>query len=408
MSSPTIAALALAQPEPFIAHLNRRVEALAAAGRPVLKLSGGDPRHVPPTLRAVLSELAADPGSERVFSYSPIVGFEGLRRQLACFVGERQGRTVGLDQLLVCAGACAGLYLTLKTMVDPSDTVLIPDPCWEYLPRLVEQCGAQPQRLPSALTLAPDRRGAAFVAAVAQALAAGRVRALVINSPLNPTGDVLSGDELAQLAHLCAAHGVWLVSDEVTLDFQYGGRTVETAALEGFDNVVSVQSFSKNLGLTGFRFGYVIAPAGFIARLANTQLYTAMYPCSLVQEAVQRYLALGNAGTQDFLASVVASFETRAAQFVALLRGVPGIKVEMPAGGLFLFPRVPGSTAQDWLDALDMRGVAVSPGAAFGTGCDDRIRLFIGVEPAQMAFCAEFLRAFAPRLASRVQSVCPA
>jgi aspartate/methionine/tyrosine aminotransferase len=404
MPSPAIATLALAQPEPYIATMNRRTEELAAAGRPVLKLSGGDPRHVPSALRAVLAELAADPGSERVFSYSPILGFESLRRHLARFVGERYGREVGIDQIMVCAGGCAGLYLALKTIVDPGDAVLISDPCWEYLPRLVEQCGARPMRLPSLLEHAAEGRAAAFVAAVAQGLAAGGVRAVVVNSPLNPTGDVLSGADFEQLARLCAEHGAWLVSDEVTIDFQYGGRTVDASALDGFDNVVSVQSFSKNIGLTGFRLGYVIAPAAFIAQLAKTQLYTAMYPCSLVQEAVQRYLALGSAETQGFLAGCVASFEARAQAFVDLLQAVPGVEVVLPAGGLFLFPRVRGSTAQDWVSALDSHAVAVSPGAAFGSACDDRIRLFIGVEPAQMARCAEFLRDFVPHLSSQRQA----
>lgn len=86
---------------------------------------------------------------------------------------------VSIDQLLVCAGGCAGLYLTLKTVVNPGDTVLMPDPCWEYLPRLVEQCGGKAKYLPCAMTLPSSQRAAAFVAAVTQALAVGCVRAVV-------------------------------------------------------------------------------------------------------------------------------------------------------------------------------------------------------------------------------------
>lgn len=398
---PPLAGPALRQPEPYIATMNRRAEALARSGRPVLKLSGGDPQNVPDAMREVLAEAARAVEAGRMFNYSPIVGFEDLRCELASFIGRLYGRDVAPGELMVTAGGCPGLFLALKTMAGAGDTVLIPDPCWEYLPRMVEQCEAIAERLPLPLHRPSNERSEAFVAQTEVRLARGGVRALVINSPLNPVGDVLSAAQLLRLAEACRAHDAWLLSDEVTVDFQYGGRRAELSGFDRFGNVVSVQSFSKNFGLTGLRFGYVIAQQAFIEQAAKTQLYATMYPSSLVQEAVHRYLRLGPAETDGFLRRTTAEFERRAEEFTRLLAEVPGVEVARPDGGLFLFPRVPGSTPRDWTDALEAHGVAVSPGTAFGSGCDDRVRLFMGVESAQMRQCADFLRQVAGPLSRR-------
>jgi aspartate/methionine/tyrosine aminotransferase len=398
INSPITAGIATQQPEPFIATINRRAEALYSSGRSVLKLSGGDPQHTPDALRGILTELAIAPDAIRMLNYSPVVGFEDLRRRLVSFVTRRYSRELTPDMLMVTSGGCSGLFLSLKTMVGAGDIVLIPDPCWEYLPRMVEQCGAIPERLPMQLSANSTERTRDFVSLAENRLAQGCVRALVVNSPLNPVGDVLSAEQLQRLALACQAHGAWLLSDEVTIDFQYGGRTTDLSVLDHFDNVVSVQSFSKNFGLTGFRFGYVIAPAAFLTQAAKTQLYTMMYPCSLVQEVVHRFLGLGEAETDSFLLRIKTTFEQHATEFVGLLTNIDGVEVQKPDGGLFLFPRVVGSTSRDWVDALDTHGVAISPGAAFGTNCDDHIRLFIGVDTIHKQRCADFLRNMSARL----------
>jgi aspartate/methionine/tyrosine aminotransferase len=400
-SLPHLAGRAAGQAAPYIATMNARAEAMRRAGREVLKLSGGDPPHAPPVLLSLLGELGAAGSNAAALNYGPILGFEALRHQLAAFVGRQYRRDISPEQLMVTAGGCPGLFLALKTMVGVGDLVLVPDPCWEYLPRMVEQCEALPERLPPSLGATSSERTEAFMRQVQDRLVRGGVRALVVNSPLNPTGDVLSADQLSRLAGLCRDHGAWLLSDEVTVDFQYGGRRPDLGVLDRHANVVSVQSFSKNFGLTGLRFGFVIGHPDFIQQAAKTQLYTSMYPCSLVQELVRRYLELGPAECDRYLRSTTESYERLARDFTQVLSDQPGVEVAMPDGGLFLFPRVRGTTPELWTQALQTHGVAVSPGAAFGTAWDDCVRLFVGINREQMRRCAEFLGAVAELAARR-------
>lgn len=395
MSKPNIALLVRNQPAPYIASMNRHAELLTQSGRSIIKLSGGDPQHVPLAMRDILHELVTATDAERMFSYSPINGFRDLRARVARFVTRRYGRDVTEDQLLVCSGGCPGLFLALKTMVNPGDCVLIPDPCWEYLPCLVEHCGARLERIKAFRPSNGAPNWDKLLEEVSLSLRLHGTRALVINSPLNPTGAVIPIEVMVQLAELCGKYGAWLLSDEVTIDFKYADQPMSmqsNAQLDGFNNLISVQSFSKNFGLTGFRFGYVIGPPTFIEQVGKAQLYTFMYPSSFVQEAVSRYLALGDAEVLHFIDHTVSLFHSRARTFVSMLSDTPGLEAQMPEGGLFLFPRVPNGSSIDWVQALEKFGVAVSPGAAFGSQCADHIRLFVGVDEGTMKQAADFLR----------------
>jgi aspartate/methionine/tyrosine aminotransferase len=389
----TIAALVSKQPSPHIASMNKRSEELTNLGRSVLKLSGGDPKHYPAVLLAILQELGERTDVGRMLNYSPIAGFADLRRKIVELVNVRYNRSPGVEQVLVCSGGCSGLFLALKTMINPGDAILITDPCWEYLPRLAEHCGGVARVLDAFACNRTVGAWQTFIESVERSLCESGARVVVINSPLNPTGAVVPVCVIADLAKLCERHGAWLLLDEVTVDFQYLDEPLDFGTLDSFQNVVAVHSFSKNFGLTGFRLGYVLAAEEFCAQLRKTQLYTFMYPSSLAQEVVFRYLSRGPGEYLPFLNRTVAELRSRAVRFSSLLSDISGVTVRPPDGGLFLFPKLAANRAIDWVAALEQHGVAVAPGEAFGRNGAGHVRLFVGIDYHEMVRAAEFLNA---------------
>jgi aspartate aminotransferase len=188
-------------------------------------------------------------------------------------------------------------------------------------------------------------------------------RAMIINSPVNPTGAVLSARDISQLAKIAEENDLWIIFDQVYADMAYGGPVDFPQSLpHAFERTMVVDSLSKSFGMTGWRLGYLAMPPGvakFIVKFIQHSIYCVP---PFIQAAGVRALSLSD----ELLPRYRSIFETRVSRACEALEGLEGMKCTMPDAGFFLFPKVEGdevAIARRWLDVLN---IAVLPGTAFG------------------------------------------
>ncbi len=374
----------------YIASLNQQAATLGAQGIKVIKLSGGDPSHVPDEMLNILHDIKNEP-KESIFSYSPIAGFDGLRGILAKIASVRYEHHYEKENILICSGGCSGLFLSLKTLLNPGDKVLIQEPCWEYLPRLIENCGGEVVRMQYFTDAYRTDDWPLLIKEVQGHLESG-VKVISINSPLNPSGKIIPAQVTSILIKLAKKYGVWFLSDDVTTDFNYvedGNRMIGNPS-----NFISVNSFSKNLGITGLRCGYVAGPEEFINHLKKSQLYTFMYPNSLIQKVMERYLHDGGEAYFEFIRKVTTEYAKNAENYEKLLSSIPELEVKKPDGGLFIFPKVRQGYSLDFEKFLKEYHVAIAPGIAFSPSCESNFRVFLGAEEKSVIQAVDLLEAY--------------
>lgn len=372
----------------FIASLNQKVIMLSREGKSVIKLSGGDPSHVPEGLLSIMQDFG-DLIEASMFSYSPIAGFDSLLKLLGTLASPRYQNTVKRDNVFMCAGGCQGLFLVFKTLINPGDRVLIQDPCWEYLPRLIENCNGVPVRIHFFSNPSLENHWEDLILELEQHLKTG-IKAVSFNSPLNPSGTVIPLRIKNTMIQLCERYGAWFISDDVTIDFNY--VEPHPIAIDNRNNFISVNSFSKNLGITGMRFGFIIGSERIINELKKSQLYTSMYPNSLIQKIIEQYLSSNANEYHDFIEKTTSLYQSRASDYTALFSTIPGLEVSKPDGGLFLFPKIKSTHPLNFELLVEQYHIAVSPGEAFSTECKKYFRVFLGVDKASITRAVEILK----------------
>ena len=374
----------------YIASLNQQAAALGAQGINVIKLSGGDPSHVPDEMLNILHDIQNE-AKESIFSYSPIAGFDHLREILAKIASVRYENCYEKENILICSGGCSGLFLSLKTLLNPGDKVLIQEPCWEYLPRLIENCGGEVVRMRYFTDAYRADDWDLLIQEVDEHLKSG-VKVISINSPLNPSGKIIPAHITSALIKLAKQYGVWFLSDDVTTDYNYvedGNHMIGNAS-----NFISVNSFSKNLGITGLRCGYVAGPEEFINHLKKSQLYTFMYPNSLIQKVMEQYLKGNREGYFEFIRTVTRAYANSAEKYQVILSSVPELEVKKPDGGLFIFPKVRQGYSLDFEKLLKDYHVAIAPGIAFSPSCESNFRVFLGADEKNVIQAVASLKAY--------------
>ncbi len=350
-----------------------RMRRLAAQGRDVINLAIGEPEYsMPPAIVAAMNRALAE-GKTR---YDAVAGLAALRRGLA-----RGFEGLGEDRILITNGAKQALYSIFQTICDPGDRVIIPSPCWVSFAAQVELAGALPVLVPCRADHQLD------LAAIRAAAAAPSTRAVLINSPNNPTGAVYARSDLEALAELALEKDLFLVSDEAYQDFVYDGGAPfsmwELSAVR--DRLLVVRSFSKAAAMTGLRVGYVAGPSGIMAALVRLQSHLCGNVCTPAQ-----YGALAALEAADWLEAWQADL-TRLRD-LALERCAGLFDCVQPRGAFYLFPDVsrrlaPGqSSAALAMDLLERSAVAMVPGEAFGAPGHLRISYAVASDRLAEAF----------------------
>jgi aspartate/methionine/tyrosine aminotransferase len=365
-----------------------RAQALERSGRPIIHLEIGEPDCDTPAHIVAAGVEALHAGHTH---YTPAPGILELRAAIAAEVAATRGLPVAAENVVVAPGAKPIVFFTLLALLDPGDEVILPDPGYPAYSSVAAFAGARVVPLP----LYEDR-GFRFDPADLRAAVTPRTRLIILNSPQNPTGGVLTEEDFAVVAEVAAAHDLWVLTDEVYRHLIYAGEFHSPVALPGMaERTILLDGFSKSYAMTGWRLGYAVAPldvAELITRLIiNSTSCTAAF--------TQRAGIAALRGPQEPVAALAASFRRRRDLVVAGLNAVPGWRCAAPAGAFYAFPNITatGLSSQQMADhLLETANVAVLPGHGFGARGEGYLRLSYANSEAN-------LRAALARIAAAMQ-----
>jgi aminotransferase len=335
----------------------------------VNRLEVGEPDMITPEHIRRAAQTAIDAGFTH---YTPISGFEELREAIAEKVRFENGIDADFqNEVVVTLGASSALYCAILALVNPGEEVFVPNPGWtQYIPH-IQMAGGIPIPYPQLM----DGRFQIDLDFLARNITRN-TKAILINSPNNPTGSVLRRDELSTIARIAQEKNIIVISDEVYEKIVYDkAEHVSIASLPNmFQRAVTVNSFSKTYAMTGWRIGYAIAPAEITAEMAKNVLYTGTCANSIGQQAAIAALT----GSQDFVVNAVKEYQRRRDFVVKRLNDMEGVTCELPQGAFYAFPNIRelGLSSLDCADfLLDKAKVSTVPGSGFGSLGEGYLRL---------------------------------
>lgn len=346
----------------------REMMVLARAIPDVLNLGVGDPDFVTPAHIREAADRAARDGFTK---YPPSEGFAPLRELLAAKLAARNGLDVAPEQVVVTSGGTGGLFTSLLITVDPGDEVLIPDPGWANYPPMVHVLNARPVGYP----LDPARGWAPDLDAL-RARITPRSKVLLLCSPGNPTGGVHDAEQLRGALELAAEHDLWVLADECYDEMIFEGSHVSAATIGDPERILTVFTFSKTYAMTGWRLGYVVAPAHVAPALGKAQEPVVASASSISMKAGEAALA----GPQDCVREMSTAYRARRDLAIEILDR-HGVEYVRPTGAFYLMARTPGG--RDSLAfarrLLEERHVSTVPGSAFGASGEGYVRISLCV-----------------------------
>jgi len=320
--------------------------------------------------------------------YGPSAGIPELRDKIAERYRELDPGT-RRDNVIITAGGSEGLMAAALSFYDPGTEVLVPNPGFVLYAPHARLAGA----IPVPYSLRPAQKYLPDLDEL-ERLVSGRTRAIVVNSPSNPTGAVFPRATVDHLVAFADRHNLTIISDEVYEEIVYGDPA--TSFWGRSDRVVIANSFSKTLAMTGWRAGFLVAPRSFAVALNKIHYHIMACPSTPVQVAVLAGLSKGDAA----LRRMVKEFRARRGLVAQLLSKVPGLSLVPPQGAFYAFPHIdwPGSST-DAAQALLARGVITTPGDAFGSLGASHLRIsFAASRPAIKAGLA-IVRQYAEEVA---------
>jgi aspartate aminotransferase len=345
-----------------------RARELEAQGRSIIHLEIGEPDFDTPAHAREAAKAALDAGETH---YAPFHGIADLRAAIADDVAVRKGVATEPRNVFVTVGGKGVMLNAILGLVDAGDEVIVPDPGYPIYASLVAFVGAVPVSIPIRQEL--DFR---IDIAELEALVNPRTRMLILNSPANPTGGLLTREDLERIAALALERDLLVLSDEIYGRITYdGAEHVSIASLPGMaERTVILDGFSKTFAMTGWRLGYAIVPdwlaEGFGRLIINT------VSCAPTFNQVGAVAALR--GPQDDVEDMVTEFRARRDLVVDGLDALPGVSCLRPGGAFYAFPDISGTGMSDVEFAeimLTQAGVCVLPGTAFGAHGREHVRL---------------------------------
>lgn len=345
-----------------------RARALEAQGRSIVHLQIGEPDFDTPANVREAAKRALDEGATH---YAPFAGIPALRAAIAADVTARKGFPADPSQVFVTVGGKGVMVYAILGLVDPGDEVIVPDPGYPIYESLTRFVGATPVPIP--IRMANDFR---LDVDELESLITPRTRMVVINSPANPTGGVLTRHDLERIAELANRHDLWVLDDEIYARILYdGAEHVSIASLPGMaERTVVLDGFSKTYAMTGWRLGYAVVPTSLIPTYSQLVINTISCAPTFAQVGAVEALT----GPQDAVDAMVVEFKARRDLIVDGLNAIPGIRCAKPVGAFYVFPEVSGTGVSGSVMAdrlLHEAGVCVLAGTAFGGIGTDHIRV---------------------------------
>ncbi len=371
----------MADIQPFhVMEILKRAHQLEAAGRDIIHLEVGEPDFpTPPTI----VEAARDFLAGGHVHYTPALGLTALREAIARFYHDRFGADISPERIIVTPGASGALMLALAVTTDPGDEWLLPDPGYPSNRHLVRSFEGVARALP----VDASTRFQPTPAQLADAWTA-RTRGLMVASPANPTGTLLTQAEIIALHEAVAARGGILIVDEIYQGLNYGVDA--STALTSLEDVFVVNSFSKYFGMTGWRLGWVVAPQAYVRQIEKLAQHFFISPSTPAQHAA---LAAFTPATLEVLEERRHAFAARRNTLLPALRELGFRFATEPQGAFYLYADI--SDLADNSETLARRliedaGVATTPGIDFGDNAPDRhLRIAYTTGEARLVEAAE-------------------
>ncbi len=345
-----------------------RARALEAEGRSIIHLEIGEPDFDTPANVRDAAKRALDAG---LTHYPPFAGLPDLRAAIAEDSVARKGFPVDPSQVFVTVGGKGVMVYAILALVDPGDEVIVPDPGYPIYESVTRFVGGTPVPIP--IRMANDFRLDVDELA---SLITPRTKLLVINSPANPTGGVLTADDIARIAELAVRHDLVVLADEIYARILYdGAEYVSIASLPGMaERTVVLDGFSKTYAMTGWRLGYAIVPPWLVEAYGTLIINTISGATAFAQAGAIEALR----GPQGDVETMVREFRERRDLVVDGLNAIPGVRCHRPQGAFYVFPDIAGtgfSGAQLAGRLLHEAGVCVLAGTAFGGVGGGHIRI---------------------------------
>ncbi len=348
-----------------LAHARR----LEAEGRSIVHLEIGEPDFATPEN---IINAAVDAMRNGATHYTAASGIREVRERTAAYLTRHTGVPTEYENIVITPGSKNLLLFALLSLVEEGDEVIVPDPGYPIYRSLTEFIGAKAVSLP--LRQENDFR---IDVAELQSLITPRTRMLVVNSPQNPTGGILTREDCEEIARLAIEHDLIVLSDEIYNRLSYDSEHVSLYGIEGMaERTIYMDGLSKAWAMCGWRLGFGAMPVPIARKMDTLMINSSSCAAAFTQwAAVEAFEA---PESELAVVNMVAEFERRRDRIVDLLNEIPGFKCHRPAGAFYVFPDITGTGFNERelaASLLDEVGVAVLPGTSFGPHGAGHIRL---------------------------------
>jgi len=350
--------------------VDAKAKALQAQGKHIISYAAGEPNFATPDHIVEAAVIAArDPKNHR---YTPAAGLPELREAIAEKTLRDSGTKVTASQVIVTNGGKQAVYQSFASIVDEGDEVILPTPYWTTYPEAVKLAGGVPVEV-----FAGADQGYLVTVEQLEAARTDRTKVLLFVSPSNPTGAVYSEAQTRAIGEWALEHGIWVITDEIYQNLVYDGvRAVSiTEAVPALaDTAILVNGVAKTYAMTGWRVGWMVAPADVTKAASNLQSHLSSNVSNISQRAALEALT----GPQESVKTMRRAFDVRRKTIVAELNKIDGVVTPTPEGAFYVYPDVTGLLGREWGGVtpttsleladliLDQAEVATVPGEAFG------------------------------------------
>ena len=369
-------------------------ERLRSQGVDVVDFGAGEPDFPTPDN---IKQAAIRAIQENFTRYTASQGTLELRAAVCERHAADFGTAYTANECVISVGGKHVIFNLIQVLVNAGDEVIIPVPYWVTYKDVVNYAGGK-----CVFVETSEEEGFALSAAMVEKHLSPKTKAIIVNSPSNPSGAVISPEEFERIYELASRRGIWLISDECYCHFLYQGREFSVASLPGAkQNVVVAGSLSKTYAMTGWRIGFALAPAEVASAITKLQSHSTSNPTSVAQKAAVEAVR----GPQDSVSAMLAEYRKRRDFVIGRLRKIPGVRCAEPKGAFYAYPNVGvgmgrngiSSTVQFAEALLREANVATVPGEAFGT--TEHIRISYATSMGELARGLDRLHEFIARQA---------
>lgn len=352
----------LLKPSPTLS-ITAKANALKAEGVDVISFAAGEPDfNTPePIQEAAIAAIRAG-----MTKYTPSSGTKELKEAIAAKLERENGLKYSPDQVVASCGAKHSVYNTMQVLVDPGDEVILIAPYWMTYADQIRLAGG----VPVVIHTTGDANFVPTYDQLREAISP-KTKAIILNTPSNPTGAALPRETLKEIAALALRYDFWIVADEIYERLIYGGTehtSIATLGKDVYERTITINGVSKSYAMTGWRIGFAAAPLAVAKAMSNLQDQVTSNPTSFAQKGAVAAYAM----PAESVEAMRVEFEARRDLVVGLLRQIPGLKVPEPKGAFYVFPDVShylGEGAASDVDLatylLEKANVATVPGSVF-------------------------------------------